>query len=79
MKVNNLVVKEYLFLMIGRKEITGSGFKNRKPSDFYRLLRLKANFYNCSLLDIIVMEAYFICRGEIFNVSGIERLKQIAY
>lgn len=78
MRTKNPVVVEYFRFMIGHKEVSWKGFRNRKALDFYRLLRLKADFFKCSIMDIIIMESYFVLRGELLTISDIERLKQIA-
>lgn len=63
MKQLDQTTKEYLSFMIGRKEIKGQSYRNRKASDFYKYLRSNANLYGISVLDQLKKDAYLIMKG----------------
>lgn len=62
--------RQYLLFMIDKKEVTGSGYKNRKAADFYRHLRQNATMYKCSIADVVEDNAALVMDGKYISLIG---------
>lgn len=67
-KRQDKTITEYLLFMISHKEVTGQGYKNRTASDYYRLIKQDAIRYNCTVMNIIRQNAYFVMKGEFISL-----------
>lgn len=62
------VIRDYILFMIDKKEIKGLTYMNRPASDYYRLLKQNAILYNCSVMDVLKQNAYFVMEGEFISL-----------